>query len=217
MLGLDGALQGFSVALVAGTTLLARRADPGPRGQAEAMVPMIEACLAEAGLAFPDLDAIAVTVGPGGFTGLRVALSTARALRLALGRPAVGLSTLEALAAGVPRDATRGRDILAVIDARRAEIFAQTFAPDLTPRGPPLVADPAEIARACTGALVLAGTGEALILPHLAGRDVLHGVAPPDPDAGTIALLVAGRPLPPWNHPAPMPIYLRPPDARPAA
>lgn len=181
------------------------------------MVPMIEACLAEAGFGFPDLDAIAVTVGPGGFTGLRVALSTARALRLALGRPAVGLSTLEALAAGVPADAAGGRSILAVIDARRAEIFAQAFAPDLTPLGPPMVADPAPVAEAFPGPLVLAGTGEAIILPHLQGKDVLFGVAPADPDAATIARLVAGRPLPPRDHPAPMPIYLRPPDARPAA
>lgn len=181
------------------------------------MVPMIETCLAEAGFGFPDLDAIAVTVGPGGFTGLRVALSTARALRLALGRPAVGLSTLEALAAGVPADAAGGRSILAVIDARRAEIFAQAFAPDLTPLGPPMVAPPLLVAEAFAGPLVLAGTGEALILPHLQGKDLLFGVAPADPDAATIARLVAGRPLPPRDHPAPMPIYLRPPDARPAA
>ncbi len=217
VLGLDGALQGFSVALVEGPRLLARRAAPGPRGQAEAMVPMIQECLAEAGLGFADLDAIAVTVGPGGFTGLRVALSTARALRLALDRPAVGLSTLEALAAGVPAHAAGGRQILAVVDARRSEVFAQAFAPDLTPLGPPMVADPAVVAASVAGPLVLAGTGEALILPFLDGRDVIHGVAPADPDAATIARLVAGRPLPPRGHPPPSPLYLRPPDARPPA
>lgn len=215
MLGLDGALQGFSVAVAIGDACAARRAEPGPRGQAEAMLPMIQACLDEAGLGFPDIDAIAVTVGPGGFTGLRVALATARGLRLALAKPAVGISTLEALAAGVPEAARAGRIILAVIDARRAEVFAQAFAPDLTPLTEPVVTSPAEAARLATGPVVLAGTGEALVRPHL--PEALAGVAPPEPDAATVARLVARRPPPPADLPAPSPIYLRPPDARPQA
>lgn len=214
MLGLDGALQGFSVAVAIGDACAARRAEPGPRGQAEAMLPMVQACLAEADLGFPDLDAIAVTVGPGGFTGLRVALATARGLRLALGRPAVGISTLEAIAAGVPADAAQGRSILAVIDARRGEVFAQAFAADLTPLSAPVVASPGEAARLVAGPVVLAGTGEALVLPH--AIDAVGGVAPAEPDAATIARLVARRPAPPRDLPAPAPIYLRAPDARPA-
>lgn len=207
------------MAVAIGDACAARRAEPGPRGQAEAMVPMIQQCLDEAGIGFADLDVIAVTVGPGGFTGLRVALATARGLRLALSKPAVGLSTLEAIAAGVPEAARAGRTILAVIDARRGEVFAQAFAPDLTPLTEAIVASPAEAARLALdrlgGPVVLAGTGEALVLPHLPGA--LAGMAPAEPDAATIARLVARRPAPPADLPAPKPIYLRAPDARPAA
>ncbi|WP_119418468.1 tRNA (adenosine(37)-N6)-threonylcarbamoyltransferase complex dimerization subunit type 1 TsaB, partial [Desertibaculum subflavum] len=204
VLGLDGALQGFSVAVAIGDRCAARRAEPGPRGQAEAMVPMIQQCLDEAGIGFADLDAIAVTVGPGGFTGLRVALATARGLRLALAKPAVGLSTLEAIAAGVPEAARAGRRILAVIDARRGEVFAQGFAADLSPLTEAIVASPAEAARLALdrlgGPVVLAGTGEALVLPHAPGA--LAGMAPAEPDAATIARLVARRPAPPADLPA---------------
>ena len=92
------------------------------RKQAEILVPMIEKIMADAGTSFSDLDRIAVTIGPGSFTGVRIGLSTARALTLASGKPLVGLSTLEVLAAPA-----KGEKVLAVIDTKREDFYGEAF------------------------------------------------------------------------------------------
>ncbi len=91
------------------------------KGQAERLIPMLEEVLAEGGLGWRDLKAIAVGTGPGNFTGVRIAVAAARGLALGLGIPAVGVTRLEALAHGLPRPVT------VVEDARRGEIYVQVF------------------------------------------------------------------------------------------
>ncbi|MEA1937730.1 MAG: tRNA (adenosine(37)-N6)-threonylcarbamoyltransferase complex dimerization subunit type 1 TsaB, partial [Pseudomonadota bacterium] len=131
ILAFDTSISGCSAAALNDDTVLAGEQVRMERGQSEALIPMIERVLAEAGLAPADLDLIAVTHGPGAFTGLRIGLATARGLALALGIPAVGISTLETIARAVSAD----RDIyrLALIDSKRAEIFAQGFDADGKP------------------------------------------------------------------------------------
>jgi tRNA threonylcarbamoyladenosine biosynthesis protein TsaB len=173
---------------------------------------MVEATMAAAGLGYRALDAIAVTRGPGTFTGLRIGLAAARGLALAARRPLVGLTTLEVLAAGVP-EAVRGRAVVAAMEARRGEVYAQAFSPLLRPLGAAEAVAPEALAgRLPQGPLVIAGDGAPRLAALLGARAT---VAPGDglPDAAVAARLAATRPLPPPGTPVP-PLYLRPPDAR---
>ena len=99
LLAIDTALDACSVAVVSGPRIVAET-DVIGRGHAERLVAMIEAVMAKADCGFSDLDRIAVTVGPGSFTGIRVGLATARGLALAAGKPLVGVLTLDAMVQG---------------------------------------------------------------------------------------------------------------------
>ena len=143
VLGFDTATAATAVGLLRGDEALEARDDPEPGARPRHTAQLLaqaRGLLERAQLSFTDLDRIAVGVGPGSFTGLRIGVATARALAQATGAPLVPVSTLRALAEGVP-DAPRGTLVLAVIDARRGEVFAagwrdreEVFAPRaLTP------------------------------------------------------------------------------------
>ncbi len=214
VLGLDTATSGCSAALWDDGRVTARRAEPMARGQAEALVPMVEAVLADAGLGFADLDRIAVTVGPGAFTGLRIALAAARGFALAAGVPVIGLTTFEALAHALPEAERQGRTVLVAVDSRRAEPFLQLFDANLAPLGEPVLLAPADVPAwlppaLIGGPLLVAGDGAALLKPVLEGRpEVAYAAGSGLPDAAVVAALGAQRAegLPP------QPLYLRPPD-----
>jgi tRNA threonylcarbamoyladenosine biosynthesis protein TsaB len=133
VLAVDTAFDACSVAIVRGEETLAVISEPMNRGQAEQLAPMAREVAAEAGIAFADIDRVAVTTGPGSFTGVRVGLSFARALALALDRPCVGVSTLEALALSDTEVGSRA----ALIETPGASYFAlyQDGAPLIAPRG----------------------------------------------------------------------------------
>jgi tRNA threonylcarbamoyladenosine biosynthesis protein TsaB len=130
VLAIDTALEACSAAVLdtdrrGGMT---SRSLPMMRGHAEALMPMIAVVMSAAGVEFADLDRIAVTVGPGSFTGLRVGVAAARGIALATGKPAVGLTTLAALAAPF-FEADESRALLAVVDARHDQVYMQLFGP----------------------------------------------------------------------------------------
>ncbi|MBL8644511.1 MAG: tRNA (adenosine(37)-N6)-threonylcarbamoyltransferase complex dimerization subunit type 1 TsaB, partial [Rhodospirillaceae bacterium] len=129
----DTALGACTVGVVRDGTVLAAESAVMAQGHAEALMPMIARVMAKANTTYTNLDRIAVTVGPGSFTGLRVGISTARGLAMAAGKPAVGLTTTEVLAAHVANAGTR---IMAVIDSKRGDVFAQLFAPNGTEASP---------------------------------------------------------------------------------
>src|SRR6185369_13534852 len=130
VLAIDTALEACSAAVLdtehAG--MVAHESQPMARGHAEALMPLIARVLDRSQLAFAELDRIAVTTGPGSFTGLRVGISAARGIALASGKPAVGLSTLAAYAAPfIAADDTL--PVVAAIDARHDHVYLQIFGP----------------------------------------------------------------------------------------
>ncbi len=215
LLAFDTAGTACSAAIWRDGAVRARRFEAMSRGQSERLVPMIEAIMAEAGIAYPALDAIAVTCGPGGFTGVRIGLATARALALACARPVIGVSNFEAVAAAVSDDARDGRSLAVVIDAKRSDLYVQGFGSDLEPAAPARAIVPMELdAFLPGGPLLLVGDAvdTALAALEAAGRDVVAAAAPGQADAGVVAELAAARPLPEAGSPPPGPIYLRGPD-----
>lgn len=123
LLAIETATEACSVALLHGDALI-DRSELAPRRHAELVLPMAESLLAEAGIARNQLDAIAVGRGPGAFTGVRLAISVAQGLALALDLPVLPVSSLATLATQAPAN---GAAVLAAIDARRGEIYAGAF------------------------------------------------------------------------------------------
>ncbi|MCW5745436.1 MAG: tRNA (adenosine(37)-N6)-threonylcarbamoyltransferase complex dimerization subunit type 1 TsaB [Alphaproteobacteria bacterium] len=204
--------------------VLARRAQAMQRGHAAALTPMIQAALADAGLRPRDLDLIATTIGPGSFTGVRIALATARGLALALDLPLAGLTTIETLLDGVAPaalEATSGaapRRVLAAIDTHRGDYYA-AFGDSPTP----FVANVDLLAaRAAHAALLVIGDGAAELCPALsrAGLDA-RPAGPATPDAVVLAHLALRRGADYWRAAnrrdgLPRPLYLRAAAAMPA-
>jgi len=123
LLAIETATESCSVALIHGEQVIAR-SELAPRRHAELVLPMADALLAEAGLGKHALDAIAVGRGPGAFTGVRLGVSLAQGMALALDLPVITVSSLAALALEAPDDEAA---ILAVIDARMGEIYAASY------------------------------------------------------------------------------------------
>lgn len=189
------------------------RFDPSPTGHAERLMTMITEAIGDLSLVPADLDRIAVSLGPGSFTGVRIAVATARGLAFALSRPVIGVSSLEAIAAA-SRAAHPGLPVIAAIDAKRDTLYLQGFDHAGTQLGPARAVPLAEAAALVPAGAVLTGSG-ADILADLSRRAGL-ATGPVEPDriveAATIARIAAARTPEPV---APEPIYLRPPDAKP--
>lgn len=213
ILAIDTALAACSVGLLVGGRPVQRCA-PMARGHAEALMPLLADAMGEAGIGYADIDRFAVTVGPGTFTGVRVGVATVRGLALVTGRPAIAVTTLEAIAASHrARDADTGPLVVAM-DARRDQAYAQAFAADGAPLDEPRVVDVATLARTFPGAVRIAvGTAAATLAEAAAalGRDIAVAGAYAWPDPLAVARIALDR----TAGPPPSPLYLRPPDARP--
>ncbi|RUL71410.1 tRNA (adenosine(37)-N6)-threonylcarbamoyltransferase complex dimerization subunit type 1 TsaB [Dyella choica] len=214
LLAIETATEACSVALVHGETVIART-ELAPRRHAERVLPMADELLAEAGIGKHALDAIAVGRGPGAFTGVRLAVSLAQGMAMALDRPVVPVSSLAALALEAPEDDAA---ILAVIDARMGEIYAASYQRDgeggLIALDEERVCMPDALVLPPADAWNVAGTGWATYREALLAR---LGVEPRSadgncyPQARHVATLAvrefnAGRALAPEQA---LPVYLR--------
>lgn len=217
ILAIDTALDACAAAVLDTDSgrLIARESQAMQRGHAEALMPLIGRVMEASGVSFASLDRIAVTTGPGSFTGLRVGISAARGLALAADKPAVGVTTLSAYAAGLV-SRNRGTPVLSAIDARHDHVYFQIVAGDGSEFVRPKVAAIDEAVTACQiGAPHLVGNA-AKILAERWPKDAPAPVtvdAQAAPDIAWVAWLgAAARP----ETSPPRPFYLRAPDAKPA-
>ena len=217
ILAIDTALEACSAAVLdSDTGMLASEMRPMVRGHAEALIPLIAKVMAEANTAFSELDRIAVTTGPGSFTGLRVGISAARGIALSTDKPAFGLTTLATFAA--PHIARDDSVSLAVaIDARHEHVYLQVFGPGGRTLVAPRVA-------AIRDAVRISSTGRIRLAGNAAGAMAAAWPAnePPPllvdeqrvPDIAWVARLGAVASGSPNTV---KPLYLRAPDAQPQA
>jgi tRNA threonylcarbamoyladenosine biosynthesis protein TsaB len=213
VLAFDTAGNGCSAAVLRDGKIAARRFAAMARGQSEQLLPMIETVLGEAGLVIGALDLIAVTVGPGAFTGLRIGIAAARGLALASGVPALGITSFAAVAAQVPRAARAGRALVVALDSRRAELYLQAFDADGVPLGDGALVAPADLADwVPSGSLLLAGDAAPTLAAALAGRHPEIAAGSGIADAADMARLAAVAWQPGLRPASPRPLYLRAPD-----
>ncbi len=221
VLAFDTTLAACSIALWADGAVRAADFRLQQQGHAETLFPMIEAVCAQAGVALASVDALAVTVGPGTFTGVRIGLAAARGLRLALRGPVIPIPTLQAIAATAARGRVGGA-MLVVHDARRDEVYVQAFDGNLRPTTEPAVLPLAQVAEAWRDQkMILAGSGAPALAALWGGDAVIAGDPGADgfgqPDAQDFAGLAAEaltRRGAGAFADAPMPVYLRAPDAK---
>jgi tRNA threonylcarbamoyl adenosine modification protein YeaZ len=196
ILAFDTSAAHCAVALLLGDKIVAERLDPMTKGQAESLMPLCEAVVTGAGYAYADLDAIGVGIGPGNFTGIRIAVSAARGLALALKIPAIGVSSLDAQAFGIPGP------VLATVDARQNKIYAQMDGQ------PPALWELDALPDLPTGMPVV-GHASDKIADQIGGT-ALHPLYPIAEAIGRIAKSCMSQ-----NNARPAPLYIREADAAP--
>ena len=211
ILAIETATPRCSVALQAGSEVRVR-AELAPRGHATLLLPWIGELLAEAGLAWSDLDRIAVGRGPGGFTSLRIGLSVAQGIALGHDLPIAPVSSLAALALAADPDGEH-EHVLALIDARMGEVFVGAYrrGPDgLTPIEAEKVVGPARLQVPVGGPWLVAGSGLAAYPETIESR-LTGAVADRRPQAWpearqTLVLGAKARTVPAWEL---EPVYVR--------
>ena len=215
VLAIDTALGQCAAAVIDG-------AEPEPlsaetmameRGHAEALLPLLDRVMARVEGGFASLDRVAVTIGPGSFTGLRVGISAARAVALAAGVPAVGVTTLSALMAPLIEGGS-SRLTVAAIDARGGRLFAQGIGPSgRLVFGPAVMAVRDVVRNLGSGPVSLVGSGAPLVAQETRGvgiATIVEGSALPD----MVWVARIGMAADPSEARA-KPFYLAPADARP--
>ena len=216
VLAIDTALAACSAAVLDMSRggITARETLAMNRGHAEALMPLIARVMDQAGIEFADLDRVAVTTGPGSFTGLRVGISASRGIALAAGKPAIGLSTLAGFAAPLIAE-DDNTNVVAAIDARHDHVYIQVFGTGGRTLASPRLATLRDAVRAAiTGPVRVVGSGANLLATAWP-----KGVEPPllvdnsgAPDVAWIARLGAAAAE---AYGPPRPLYLRAPDAQP--
>jgi tRNA threonylcarbamoyladenosine biosynthesis protein TsaB len=220
LLAIDTALAACSAAVLDTAEsklnggMLASESLPMVRGHAEALMPLLARVMKASGLAFRDLDRVVVTTGPGSFTGLRVGISAARGVGLAIDIPVIGVSTLSAYAApylGVD-DKT---PVVAAIDARHQQVYLQVFGPGGRTLVSPRLAPLSEAVRAASSAASnIVGSAAKAVADRLSDSDPAPVTvdAREAPDIGWVAQIGA---IAAETGAPPKPQYLRAPDAQP--
>lgn len=218
VLALDSAGLDCSVAVGVGETILAEKRSNAMHGQAEMLLPLIEACMRDAAQAPNAIGLVAATVGPGSFTGIRVGLAAARGVALATGAKVIGLTSFEAVAAEVARTGSSDRRALLIaLESRRQDLYLQFFGPRGNALSKPAAVLPVGLAEAAQAAvygepLLIAGDAAARAAAALPGYP--HAILESSASGAVLAFRAALRILHASETAgAARPFYLRPPDA----
>jgi tRNA threonylcarbamoyladenosine biosynthesis protein TsaB len=218
ILALDSAGSACSVAVGLGERIVAQSRIETRHGQAEALLPLVDSAMREARQEPQELENVAVTVGPGSFTGIRVGLAAARGIALATGARLIGVTSFAAVADEATRSTcSTGRFLLIALESRREDLYVQFFDPAGEPLGGPAVVMPSALGdatKAAVGTVPLLVAGDAAQRAAAALRprrdtSVLENSAP-----GAVGALRAGLRLLRLGtaENAPRPLYLRPPN-----
>ncbi len=215
VLAIDTALEACAAAVLdTEHGKMASESLPMLRGHAEALMPLIARVMAHADMPFSALDRIAVTTGPGSFTGLRVGISAARGIALAAAKPAIGLTTLAAYAAPyIAHDDKTG--VVVAIDARHQHVYLQIFGPGGRTLVAPRIASVSDAVRAAaTGPVRIVGTGANMLAAAWPAREIPPALVDDKraPDIVWVGRLAAAADE---TIESPKPLYLRAPDAQP--
>jgi tRNA threonylcarbamoyladenosine biosynthesis protein TsaB len=218
ILAIDTALPAVSVCVLdsGAQQPVARQSLAMERGHAEALMPLVAQTIAEVEGGFAAIDRVAVTVGPGSFTGIRIGIAAARGIALALGADVVGVSTLAAFAAPLLSEDSEGI-VAAAIDARHGQVFFTAYGVAGRVLTSPRVLGLRDACRLLGAGRVRAvGSGAPLLRDeaYAYGGDITVVDSSPSPDIVAVARL--GLVADPRNAPA-RPIYLKAPDVKPAA
>jgi len=202
-----------------GITELASVSERFATGHAEKLMPFVDDSMRRAGVAFADIDRIAVTIGPGTFTGTRIGIAAARGLALATQIEIVSTTSLAVMAevaVGALGRSGLDRDLAIAVDARRDQVYVQLFGVGgLDPKSPPMLLSIDEASRVGgDGPLIIAGSAAETITAAATqrGREVSANFADLLPEATALALMAPALPV---VEGALVPLYLRPPDAKP--
>jgi tRNA threonylcarbamoyladenosine biosynthesis protein TsaB len=211
ILSVDTCLGACSVAILDGEKVLAHRFELMDRGHAERLAPMVDEAMQDVAIAYADLDRLAVTIGPGTFTGQRVGLAFMRGMRVALKKPLIGITSLETIAAQATADS--GIPFAAALhDARRDEVYLEIVRDGATIQPPAVLLFVDAVAKleplAQSANIVLCGTAAPRAKEILANT-TLSPIR--QPDALWTARLAATRDA---TDTPPRPLYLRAPDAK---
>ncbi len=214
ILAMDSAAAACSVAIMADGQIIAHDFQEMTRGHASALLPMVEGVLDQTNLSVEDMDAIAVTIGPGGFTGLRIALSCARGFGVASKLPVIGVTTLEVLALAEQK---RDVPLLCALDAKRADLYAQYYDSDGQALCEPVAQMPEIITQMVpenTPKILIAGDCFDRLAPLFKDQGIEAIAAQTTlPDAKYVAQCAALKGLPDDPNHRPTALYIRPPDA----
>ena len=205
VLAFDTAASSCSVAVARGEAVLAHERVAMRYGHAEALLPMIDRVTQAAGFVPAEIDVVAVSVGPGGFTGIRAGLAAAQGLALATQARLVGVTSFAAVAARVPPG---DMPLLVALDSRREDLYVQFFDRAARPRGEPAAVLPQDLRNfAGHGRLRIAGDAAEAAAAALADGNDITVITDCTPDAlGVLAAMHRG------DAGVARALYLRPPD-----
>jgi len=215
VLAFDTASTFCSIAVCQNQKILAEQQKILERGHAEVLVPLIEATLSEAKLSYRELDLLAVTTGPGAFTGLRIGLATARSLALACNLPLIGITNFEALANAIPKTERIGCKILIVLETKRSDFYMCLYDENLSVLLEPQTIEGPDLELLVkNGTLIIAGDAIKRALPFFTFSNVqiVETTSGSSVNPEIVAKLAECIISSGVDIDKPLPFYLKPPD-----